>query len=29
MASHVFAITTPDEIDDEVVDWVRRAYDAN
>lgn len=29
MASHVFAITAPDEIDDEVVGWVRRAYEAN
>jgi hypothetical protein len=29
MASHVFAITAPEEIDDEVVAWVRRAYDVN
>jgi predicted transport protein len=29
MASHVFAITTPEEIDDEVVAWIRRAYDVN
>jgi hypothetical protein len=29
MASHVFAISTPDDIDDEVIDWVRRAYEAN
>jgi predicted transport protein len=29
MASHVFAITTPEEIDDEVMAWIRRAYDAN
>jgi hypothetical protein len=29
MASHVFAITAPEEIDDEVVDWIRRAYDVN
>ena len=29
MASHVFAIATPDEIDDEVIAWVRRAYEAN
>lgn len=29
MASHVFAITAPDEIDDEVVAWIRRAYEVN
>jgi predicted transport protein len=29
MASHVFAITTPEEVDDEVMAWIRRAYDAN
>ena len=29
MASHVFAITTPEEIDDEVMAWIRRAYDVN
>jgi hypothetical protein len=29
MASHVFAITAPEEIDDEVVDWIRRAYEVN
>jgi len=29
MASHVFAITTPEEIDDEVIAWIRRAYDVN
>ncbi len=29
MASHVFAITDPEEIDDEVVAWIRRAYDVN
>jgi hypothetical protein len=29
MASHVFAISAPDEVDDEVVGWIRRAYDVN
>jgi hypothetical protein len=29
MASHVFAVTTPEEIDDEVIAWIRRAYDVN
>jgi hypothetical protein len=29
MASHVFAITTPEEIDDEIIAWIRRAYDVN
>ena len=29
MANHVFAITTPEEIDDEVAAWIRRAYDVN
>jgi predicted transport protein len=29
MASHVFAITAAEEIDDEVVAWIRRAYDVN
>ena len=29
MASHVFAITVPEEIDDEVITWVRRAYEVN
>ncbi len=29
MASHVFAIATLGDIDDEVVAWIRRAYEAN
>jgi len=29
MASHVFALGSPAEIDDEVVAWVRRAYEVN
>jgi len=29
MASHVFAITAAEEIDDEVVAWIRRAYEVN
>ena len=29
MASHVFAITAPEEIDDQVVAWIRRAYEVN
>jgi hypothetical protein len=29
MASHVFAVTSPDDIDDEVVGWIRRAYEVN
>jgi predicted transport protein len=29
MASHVFAITAPDDIDDEVVAWIHRAYEVN
>jgi hypothetical protein len=29
MASHVFALATPDEIDNEVVAWIRRAYEVN
>ncbi len=29
MASHVFAIASPEEVDDEVLAWIRRAYDAN
>lgn len=29
MASHVFAIAAPEEVDDEVVAWIQRAYDAN
>jgi hypothetical protein len=29
MASHVFAIAAPAEVDDEVVAWIRRAYEVN
>jgi predicted transport protein len=29
MASHVFAVGTPDEVDAEVEDWIRRAYAVN
>ena len=29
MASHVFAIAAPEEIDDEVLAWIRRAYEVN
>jgi predicted transport protein len=29
MASHVFAVATAEEIDDEVVGWIRRAYEVN
>jgi hypothetical protein len=29
MASHVFAVATPEEVDDEIVGWIRRAYDVN
>lgn len=29
MASHVFPIGDPDEVDDEVADWIARAYEVN
>jgi hypothetical protein len=29
MASHVFGISDPAEVDDEVVGWIRRAYEVN
>ena len=29
MASHVFVLATADEVDDEVVGWIRRAFEVN
>jgi hypothetical protein len=29
MESHVLAVATADEIDDEVVGWIRRAYEVS
>jgi len=29
MASHVFAIGSPDDVDDVVVSWIERAYEVN